>query len=1127
MNANNIMKLKIFFLMICAALSLGQAHAQIADNVEISALLDFYNATSNNDATPWSTNYSGVNYRWNREKMMTPGVTFDDFTLVHNTFNNTYTTSELRGLILDGNKDVMDITLQPYFKVVGYIPASINNLTALKTFRVQSFTPNSPRNEITGILPNLSGLVNLETLDLYGNDCSGVVDWLGTNGAASNKLKYLNLSSYSFTSATYLIIEPGAGFANLTQLNTLILDYNRFTTASGSVNNLLSPAFQYLDEMYTLTLVSCNLNAASFPPEFGGMAKLATLSLANNTAIQNLPSYIANLTTLTNLNLSSIGLLTLPSNFGSLDLLATLLLPGNGLTNNTNFFNIVGLLSQCAVLSGLNLSNNNLNEVSTNFNQLVALRILDLSLNPIGASDLVNLDGSRVSDLSMQACQLTNKLPMKLLDLTDLATLNLSNIVLGGGATTDPRRNALDLNSAGIEIVLKNLSHLTTLNMHYYAINGPAPLPAWFGSSHMDKIKTLNLSSNKVQLPFPTNFYEMAALETIYIQSNLLEGSLTSDFNCSNFPFLKNVYLGYNKLANPFPDLSDCSFLYDLSVPGNLFAGAVPDYLRTETTRLFLFDIGNNYFDHLPNFKVRPAGSSSMVIFATNNYFDFEDLDHYYTSNCSLQGIAQLGTYAPQRMPQGKKGSPRSFGMPEGLPVTLDFSAPGGNNYYKWEKNGQVLSDYTQDVNLNWLTNNSYYIPNASAANVGVYKVMMRNKCLAGLEFEGADVTFNLVQPLCQSEIPVGSGTFKLDKLTGSIVFERNDCPTKIPLSCVFGPQSTLDNVIAASAVTHSDDWSLAYLGQGSVSNPFTTGERGKWRPKATYTPVSAVNAANDKTYNAGTFRYKPFNWKTSEKSNNPGWLRSSDVLRYSANGDVVEERDVNDIKSTAKFGYQNALPYLIAENAEYASVMFESFENKYSGKFEDGFLENGGASDATTFHSGKNSLKITGASTVTLKTFTVNSQIKMNGVQFKVWVKGTVSNTLFLQLVDAGSIVTATLPAQRLAGSGEWSLYEAVVSPSNFSTFATASTYSLKIQHTGAGVIYVDDVRVQPSNSEMTTYVYDNTTLRLLAVLDDQHFGLFYQYNAEGKLIRKLVETERGVKTLEETQYNSPKVVK
>ncbi|PHR22563.1 MAG: hypothetical protein COA38_17845 [Fluviicola sp.] len=72
---------------------------------------------------------------------------------------------------------------------------------------------------------------------------------------------------------------------------------------------------------------------------------------------------------------------------------------------------------------------------------------------------------------------------------------------------------------------------------------------------------------------------------------------------------------------------------------------------------------------------------------------------------------------------------------------------------------------------------------------------------------------------------------------------------------------------------------------------------------------------------------------------------------------------------------------------------------------------------------------------------------------------------------------------------------------------------------------IWIDDYRFQPLDAQMVTYVYDTNTLRLIASFDDQHFGLFYVYNAEGKLVRKLIETERGIKTITETLYNTPTV--
>ena len=72
-------------------------------------------------------------------------------------------------------------------------------------------------------------------------------------------------------------------------------------------------------------------------------------------------------------------------------------------------------------------------------------------------------------------------------------------------------------------------------------------------------------------------------------------------------------------------------------------------------------------------------------------------------------------------------------------------------------------------------------------------------------------------------------------------------------------------------------------------------------------------------------------------------------------------------------------------------------------------------------------------------------------------------------------------------------------------------------------GRFAVDDVRVQPLDASMMTYVYDRSTLALITQFDDQHFGTYYQYNGEGQLVRIKRETERGLRTVAETQYNVP----
>lgn len=86
------------------------------------------------------------------------------------------------------------------------------------------------------------------------------------------------------------------------------------------------------------------------------------------------------------------------------------------------------------------------------------------------------------------------------------------------------------------------------------------------------------------------------------------------------------------------------------------------------------------------------------------------------------------------------------------------------------------------------------------------------------------------------------------------------------------------------------------------------------------------------------------------------------------------------------------------------------------------------------------------------------------------------------------------------------------------------ASAINVKLVNLGFGEVYFDDVRVHPFNSNMKSFVYDPTTLRLHAELDENNYATMYEYDEEGALVRVKKETERGVKTINETRQNLSK---
>lgn len=68
-----------------------------------------------------------------------------------------------------------------------------------------------------------------------------------------------------------------------------------------------------------------------------------------------------------------------------------------------------------------------------------------------------------------------------------------------------------------------------------------------------------------------------------------------------------------------------------------------------------------------------------------------------------------------------------------------------------------------------------------------------------------------------------------------------------------------------------------------------------------------------------------------------------------------------------------------------------------------------------------------------------------------------------------------------------------------------------------GGITAWYDDLRLQPEEGNMKAYVYDLNDYRLHAILDEENYGSFFYYDAEGNLYLTKKETEKGIKTISE----------
>ena len=291
----------------------------------------------------------------------------------------------------------------------------------------------------------------------------------------------------------------------------------------------------------------------------------------------------------------------------------------------------------------------------------------------------------------------------------------------------------------------------------------------------------------------------------------------------------------------------------------------------------------------------------------------------------------------------------------------------------------------------------------------------------------------------------------------------------------------------------------------------------------------------------------RPFDWENSLRSRPAAWLTEAVTEVASPNRDVLQERDPLGIPSAAKFGYgvnaagasAQILPYLQAHNADYGSVLFESFENTYAagGKItvEDGLelpssvqvIRCGPASPGSCIaHTGNACAQLTSRQ-LQLVPIPLTAQVNSGGLLIKFWLR--LPDYVPAQFAASVSLLragVASTPVQLTTSvrTGDWLLFEGRVPTSGVgASLGESLTPVLQFSAAGSSAVYIDDVRVQPVEAQMTAYVYDPVSLRLVASFDDQHFALRYQYNQEGKLIRKQAETTQGLKTLQETHYHTP----
>jgi hypothetical protein len=356
------------------------------------------------------------------------------------------------------------------------------------------------------------------------------------------------------------------------------------------------------------------------------------------------------------------------------------------------------------------------------------------------------------------------------------------------------------------------------------------------------------------------------------------------------------------------------------------------------------------------------------------------------------------------------------------------------------------------------------------------------------------------------------------------------------------------------------------------VNGVFETGTRSIWD-----------NAYEHRTFNSSTGKYVTqastgggywYPRKTTVfdgVEHDSTWKTLTQItLLDDINKRVLEQREVKRY-SASKYGYRNLYRIAEVKNANYLSFAFSSFEDQLTVGSSPSVIHFGGevrggekriaATSVIPAHTGDYLLKLAPNESGGEFRSEVNNQSSGSGVLEKglqtgriyrasVWVHrlsspgaqliatltgtlsggGAVNDTYVRQKDDpantaAGDWVLMTLDIEAPAAlDNNSSLSVYLKNPSSYVPFTTIDQDQTIVLPPVANLTdaWFDDLNFHPVDAPIAGYVYDEKTGWIKAVLDNENFATFYEYDPAGRVILTKKETVQGIRNVSSTIYHN-----